>query len=257
MSQTFNTFDLIFIGTSIIFLVTAFLRGIVKEIFFLMTWIIAFLISYFVTPLVSDLLSGQVSNKIMLDVTTRTTLFLVTFFVFIYVTDKPMENIKKKMPILLDRSLGIFFAIGKILLIFGVVYSVIANLYMISLGNKLDADGKKVPDWLSDAKCGNIVRISGEIIDPAVKAFIDAIWKNFSKSNLLPKTLDNKIDEVINSDQVNLPSAQDSKDFLQNDQLKNKNDKSQTDSSSTKETGYNKKDIEKMNRLIDVIDKVN
>jgi hypothetical protein len=67
------------------------------------------------------------------------------------------------------------------------------------LGKKNDSTKVQIPTWLQDAKCFGILRTSGEIIDPAVKLFFDAVAKNFDQVIPKPKEdeLDKKIDEVI------------------------------------------------------------
>ncbi len=249
MSATFNTFDLIFIAFSLIFIVVAFFRGFVKELFSLLIWIAALGVSYFGAPLLAKFLTSYSGNKMVLDIVARTMLFIVTFFALLLSTSGLVKNLKEKMPPILDRSLGVLYGIGKTLLIFGAFYAVIANLYGFLLGKKPDSDGKKVPDWMIEARCGNILKITGDIIDPAVEAFIGAITKNFEKPGFLPKTLDDKIDETIDEDK-NKPVVDDKKDREQQDQIIN-----ETHNKIEKETGYDKKNIDKLGRLIDVIDK--
>ncbi len=246
MSTTFNLFDLIFIAFSFIFVVTAFFRGFVKEVFSLLIWIIALAVSYFGAPFLAKLLSSYSHNKMALDVASRTILFILTFIILLFSTSNLSDGIKDKMPQLLDRSLGVLYGIGKTLLIFSVVYAVTINLYAFLLGKQQDPDANRVPAWLSEAKCGNILAISGEWINPAVEAFMGAITKNFDKPGFLPKTLDDKIDEVIDEGDTKAKTKTHSKSLSSDDAL---NDEIE------KETGYNKKDIEKMNRLIEVIGK--
>ena len=250
MSATFNTFDLIFFACSFIFIVVAFFRGFVKEIFSLFIWIIALAISYFGAPLLAKLLTSYSGSKMVLDVVSRTMLFIVSFFILLLSTSGLINDIKEKMPPILDRSLGVLYGVVKTLLIFGVFYAVIANLYGFLLGKKQDPDSKKVPDWLTDARCGNILRMTGETIDPAVEAFIGAIIKNFEKPGMLPKTLDDKIDETIDN-------------TVKNHELDLQARPDETSESAEpaavkkieKETGYDKKNIDKLGRLIDVIEK--
>lgn len=260
MSETFNTFDLIFISFSLIFIVVAFFRGFVKEIFMLLIWISALVISYFGAPLLAKALSSYSNNKMVLDIASRTTLFIITFFTLLFSTSDLIKGMQDKMPDILDRSLGILYGIAKSLLIFGVFYAVLANLYAFLLGKQQDPDGKKIPSWMVEAKCGNIVRIAGEAIDPIVETFIGAIIKNFDKPGYLPKTLDDKIDEVVEEDkitnhQTNVKSNK--KSSAANSQETGQTAEDELNDHIEKETGYDKKNIDKLGRLIDVINKVN
>ncbi|NBV05811.1 MAG: CvpA family protein [Proteobacteria bacterium] len=256
MEQVFNTFDLIFIALSLIFITVAFFRGFVKEISSLVIWIIALSISYFGAPIMSELLASYCSNKVVLDIASRSILFIVSFFILLLSTSGLINDLKEKVPPIFDRSLGILYGILKTLLIFGAFYAATANIYSYLLGKKQDSDSKKVPAWLANASFGNIVRISGEIVDPAVEAFIGAITKNFDKSNFIKKdqesedkTLDDKINETVDEDVKTIDQKKGSKPSKKID--------NKTSEDLEKETGYNKKDIDKMNRLIDVIGKIN
>jgi hypothetical protein len=137
----------------------------------------------------------------------------------------------------MDRSLGVLYGIGKTLLIFGIAYSIIINLYSFLLGDKQDPQDNKAPDWLSEARCSGILQITSDFIHPAVDSFMSAITKNFDKPGFLPKTLDDKIDEVVDDKKIDADDAE------------------KTSKQVEEDAGYTKKEIEKMNRLIDVIGK--
>lgn len=285
MSTTFNLFDIIFIAFAFIFVIIAFFRGFVKEIFSLCIWIAALLVSYFGAPFLAKLLASYCKNKMVLDAISRTILFISTFFILSFSTSNLSDALKDKMPQILDRSLGVLYGIGKTLLIFSVFYAVTLNLYGFLLGKDQDPDGNRVPIWLSEARSGNILRITGEAINPAVSSFMSAITKNFNKPGFLPATLDDKIDEVVDEEDGSLDISSSAK--TQNNtttksrntadmhisrntaDLNNKsNSKNKTASQDQgdpkaetiedavqKDTGYNMKDIEKMNRLIEVVGK--
>ncbi len=253
MSQTYNTFDLIFISFSFLFIAVAFFRGFVKEIFSLLTWLIALCISYFGTPFLAQALSSYSHNKLVIDISARIILFIVSFFALLFATSSISNDFKDKMPVVLDRSMGVLYGILKTLLIFGVFYSVTANLYLFMLGKDHDVEGRKVPSWLAESKCGNILRIAGEVVDPAVESFITAITKNLNKSGYIPKSidpqsLDYKIDEVIEGDK---------KDESKTTTTKQKNQENESPDTIEQDTGYDKRNIDKLGRLIDVINKSN
>lgn len=260
MSATFNTFDLIFMAFSLLFIVVAFFRGFVKEIFSLLIWVVALMVSHFGAPVIAKLLTSYTGSKLVLDVVSRILLFIFTFFGLLFATSDLVDNIKEKMPSLLDRSLGIFYGILKSLLIFGAVYAITANLYGMLLGKKGEAGEKKVPQWMVEAKFGKVLKMSGAVLDPAIESFIGAVMKNFDKSGMMPKSLDDKIDEVIEEDKTKPVTKDHDLDFqARTDQVSET--KTNKDNKKTKsldeETGYDKKNIDKLGRLIDIIDKTN
>ena len=237
MATTFNIFDLIFIAFAFIFIVAAFLRGFIKEIFSLIIWIISLTVSYFLAPFTAELIITYTHSAMVADLVSRVILFIFIFVVLVFSTSNLSDAIKEKMPQLMDRSLGVLYGIGKTLLIFGIAYSIIINLYGFLLGDKQDPQDNKAPDWLSEARCSGILQITSDFIHPAVDSFMSAITKNFDKLGFLPKTLDDKIDEVVDDKKIDADDAE------------------KTSKQVEEDAGYTKKEIEKMNRLIDVIGK--
>jgi uncharacterized membrane protein required for colicin V production len=268
MSTTFNVLDLIFIVLTIIFILTAFFRGFVKEIFALFNWIIAFTVSYFLTPYLTEFCAKYFDNKFGLDVSVRSILFVTAFFITAISTSGLSNSMKDKMPKAFDRSLGVLYGFIKTLLIFGFVYALYFNVYQMILGDKLKDNVLKVPSWLEEAKCYSLVRISGETLNPLVKGSFDAVSKNFDQ--VLPKhildqkdvqdELDTKINEVIEEKTFDSFNKRLQKESVKENPKKVDSLKVQKPdlSSSSKElqnSGYSKKDIEKMNHLIEIIDK--
>jgi membrane protein required for colicin V production len=239
MSTTINLLDLIFISFAVIFVALAFFRGFVKEIFSLFNWIIALIVSYFFSPYIADILSSYSKNRIAIDVASHFVIFLITFIATIFSTSEACKIIQKKFPKYIDRSLGVLFGLVKTMLIFGFIYSLANNGYSLLVGKnseKQELANENLPSWLKDAKCYNLLRVSGDIIDPIVKGFLSSINKSFD--NTIPKeskNLDEKINQLIDDEKTNFQP----------------NNEKEVESG----IGYNKKDIEKMNRLIEIIDK--
>lgn len=237
MFTSFHYLDLAFIVFSLIFVITAFLRGFVKEIFSLLNWVVSLTLSYLLAPYISKLFESYSDSKLVIDISARIIIFVLTFIIFAISTSGLSKALKDKMPKAFDRSLGVFYGLIKTLLIFGLFYSITLNLYGYLLGKKTT----EIPSWMKEAKCYNILRVSGEVLDPLVKEFFEAITRNFDHVVPESKELDQKIDDVMKQ-----------KDKIDDglDPMKEEGKKAVENNS-----GYNKKDIEKMNRLIEIIDK--
>lgn len=237
MFENLNFVDYTFIAFGFIFILTAFLRGFVKEVFALFNWALALVLSYLLTPYVSKFFQSFSDNKLLIDISVRVVIFIIVFLIVAISTSGLCKSLKEKIPKAFDRSLGVLYGLVKTLLIFGFIYSLIANVYGVLLGSDDDKDSKKLPSWLLEAKTHNILKISGETLNPLVKALFDEVTKNFDKVVPPQKDLDKKIDEVI-----------DEKD-KSSDKTSNGDVKAVDDLDS----GYSKKEIEKMNRLIEII----
>ncbi len=236
MSTTFNTLDLIFIAFTLIFVATAFFRGFVKEIFALIGWVLAFVGSYLLTPYLSELVNVYSQNKLVADLLSRTLLFVVIFLGYTFSISNFVNELRDKTPRAFDRSLGVLYGLIKTAIIFGAVYSVTLNALEFAAGKPVEESSPQFPAFLREAKCHDIMKGSADVLNPAVTLFFDAVVKNFEKS--LPKKdgeeLNDKIDKIVQD---------------------KKSDVVDFDKGATPDTGYNKKDIEKMNHLIDIIDK--
>lgn len=237
MATTFNVLDLIFISFTILIVATAFLRGFVKEMFALAAWLLSFIISYFASPIVAKLLSSYASNQLVLEVVCRLIIFILVFVLFIVFTGDLSKELQNKMSNALDRSLGVFYGLIKTLIIFGFVYALAINIFTIAGGKSLQNKPIKenLPKWLVDAKCYNLIRISGEIINPAIKTFISGISDGWGGSmpnikGAPEKSLADKINELNTEPTEEIKPAED-------------------------DLGYTKKDVEKMRHLIEIIDK--
>jgi uncharacterized membrane protein required for colicin V production len=234
MLESFNLFDLAFFGFTILFAILAFFRGFIKEISSLFIWITALAVSYFTSPYVSDLLSRYSDSEVAIYAATRVIVFVSVFFIISISISGYVKDLKEVVPSSFNRSFGVLLGICKSILIFSFIYSAAYNATFVI--SKKTGEKVALPTWMTEAKCGNILKIPASEINPLVKKFVEAIADNFY-SSFAPKTLDDKIEQVIDESQ----NQKDAKAYKEEDEVF--------------DYGYTKKDIQKMNRLIDVIEK--
>lgn len=235
MSTTFNMFDLIFIAVAIIFLIVAFFRGFVKEIFALLNWIIAILLTYFLSPYLAKFIESYSHNKAVANVVSTTLLFIAIFIASIFLLREIANSCKDKMPATLDQILGVVFGGLKVFLVFGLVYAFTINIYSMLLGDGAEGKTKAelTPNWLYDAKCKPYIEPFGKAFNPLIEKAVFGAKENFSNKKIDTKKeeeLDEKIEEVIEEKPV------------------------KNSSGKNNEKGYTKKEIEKMNRLIEIVE---
>ncbi len=231
--------DLAFLAFILIFVVTAFFRGFVKEIFALLNWILALIFSYVLAPYAAELIEKYSKNALVSDIIARSLIFVVVFFVCAISTSNLRDGLKEKIPKAFDRSLGVFYGLVKTILVFGFIVSLAFNLYGFLLNKKIEESSVELPIWYKEAKSHDILKFSSQMLDPAVKLYFDAASKNFEHVIPKSKNLDEKIDEVI--DQKN------SKKVVEENSVELEK--------ALEDSGYNKKDLEKMNRLMEIIGK--
>ena len=242
MSNALNVIDLAIIILGLIFIIMAIFRGLTKEVFAFSNWIIAFSLSYFLAPYFAEFLKNYVESKIVVDLSARGIVFIIVFITIALSTSGLCKTLQEKVPQTLDRFLGVCFAIFKTLIIFGCLYSIYINVYGFILGNKLN-DREKIqdPKFLIEAKSYGIIKAWGGFVDPVVKVFFNAISKNMEFSISKSLEFEDKINETVDDKSLDVDGS-----------LKNL-DKSS--SQNEPEPGYNKKDIDKINNLIDKIEK--
>lgn len=249
MLNQFNFFDFVFIAFALIFVALACLRGFIKEIFALLNWVISLTVSYYASPYLAKLLSSYSDNKYLLEISSRIILFILTFIVTFFSTSSLRDALQEKAPKAFDRSLGILYGLLKTLLIFGFVYSMAEKIH-----SHLDQESEgKLPLWLAESKSSNILQIPGKMLDPITNAIIKIFDNGLNGKAKDDKKLDEKIDEVV--EEYNSGQAVDANgDKAKKVKKENKKNKKDVKDDSP-DAGYNTKDIEKMNRLIEIIDK--
>lgn len=252
MSTTFNILDLIFLALTLVFVITAFLRGFVREVFALLNWIMALGISHLITPVISHLFYSYSTNTMVIDVVIRLIIFIFIFIATAMTTSKLRKAIKEKIPTSFDTSLGVFYGLLKSVLIFGFIYSLMTNLYGFALDTSAKQAAKKLPLWAREAKTYRLISFAGETIDPIVKTFFDSVAQNFDRKIPRDTELDSKIDKVLDKE-INLDNFD--KEKIDDIDSKRLNDTLESDAmkEALENSGYDKRDIQKMNRLIEIV----
>lgn len=237
--SSISTIDLVFVIITGIFILTAVLRGFVREVFAILNWIAALLLSHLLTPIASKIVLFYTDNTLVADIVTRTVLFVAVFVGVMLTTSGLSSSLRDKIPLMADRILGVTFAIFKSILIFGIVYSVILNIGAFATGDKQSFSPRNFESqWLSNAKTKGIIKSAGVAVNPLVKTFLNSIIGNFDRSirnkgKLIPdqKDLNKKINNIIEEGDEIIPDS-----YLED-----------------KDSGYNQKEIKKMDRLIEIV----
>lgn len=249
--NSFNNLDIIFFLTTLAIVSVACYRGAVKEVFSLLNWIIAFALSYLISPFLSHKLSPFFDSKLTLDVSTRIFIFVISFIAFLLFTSNFTRDLTESINTYINRFLGLCFGFIKSILIFGLFYSLYNCFFDYALGRRLvKNESTRMPKWFINSYSAPIITFSGDLIDPVVRGFIGILKINFSDALKIQDVVKYKIDEnndadnLLNNGEQNLNENLDPKksEIKKNSFTQQKND-----------LGYDKKDIEKMQKLIEII----
>lgn len=249
--NSFNNLDIIFFLTTLAIVSVGCYRGAVKEVFSLLNWIIAFALSYLISPFLSHKLSPFFDSKLTLDVSTRIFIFVISFIAFLLFTSNFTRDLTESINTYINRFLGLCFGFIKSILIFGLFYSLYNCFFDYALGRRLvKNESTRMPKWFINSYSAPIITFSGDLIDPVVRGFIGILKINFSDALKIQDVVKYKIDEnndadnLLNNGEQNLNENLDPKksEIKKNSFTQQKND-----------LGYDKKDIEKMQKLIEII----
>lgn len=267
MSTTLNMFDLIFIASTVIILLLAFFRGFVREIFSLINWIAAITLVHFLSPYVAKIIAKYSGNLVVANIISSSVLFILVFIVSTLVTRKFAHALKEKLPMTLDQTLGVVYGFLKTLLIFGFVYS--ATIYMHSsiFGGSASAKGS-MPYWLYDSKFRSVIEPFGKALNPIARSLLSESEERYVKPSSKKikeqkneirkgskKAIEGAIEEkysplqIFNTSRKNIEKTKPARK-----PIKIYEEKVKKVDENYKETGYSKKQINKMDRLIEIVE---
>jgi len=291
MTTDYNIVDIVFITSALIIIGIASFRGLIKEVFSLMSWVVAFLASYLLSGIVAKLFAQHSTlNIVIIEIITRSVIFTIVFLIMIFSTSGLAKEITSSFSPALNNFLGVIFGAFKTLLIFGLLYATYLTINQIMTGTKIVTNkNDKTPKIISSAKTGGIIKYSGELLQPIVYGFIGSIYNNYSGSlsgkaqeitpllHLIQNNynIDELQQELENNKNINSDSTNSNIDDYRNnleklqekltnntqtnqDQGNAKNEEQQINTQQnnqapSEEKGYNQQDIKKKDYIIKVI----
>jgi uncharacterized membrane protein required for colicin V production len=269
------TLDIIFFTTTLLIVIVATYRGIIKEFFSLINWTFSFALSYLLSPFIAKMLVNTMESKLILNVTVRVAIFMISFLVFMLSTSRFVEDLTFSINVYFNKLLGMVYGVFKSILIFGLMFSLYNCFFDYALGQKLiNKNANKMPNWFVYSYSSSIISFSGDVVDPVVKGFIGFLKFNYSDVIKIDKTIETKykyetIDDLANPSnfpenqlQLNDSKPDNSSNMNNNNNQPNKNFKTIQNNQEKKSVniknkednnGYNKQDIQKLQKLIEII----
>ena len=249
--NSFNNLDAIFFLTTLAIVFVACYRGAVKEVFSLLNWIIGFALSYLISPFLSQQLSPFFDSKLILDVSTRIVIFMISFITFLLLTSRFTSDLTESINTYLNRFLGLCFGLLKSLLIFGLFFSLYNCFFDYALGRRLvKSESSRMPKWFIESYSAPIISFSGDLIDPVVRGFIGILKINFSDVLKIQDTVKYKAEDL---EKIKLIDDEQQNYQNENPTPKKSEIKKNSFTQQKNDLGYDKKDIEKMQKLIEII----
>ena len=123
-----NTIDIIVIAVVVLSAVIAFLRGFVREVLTIGSWLGASLVTLYGFPLLQGKFEQWISSKMAADIVCGISLFLVSLIVFSILSHMIAGFVRGSALTAVDRSLGLLFGLARGAILVSLAYMLIFAL---------------------------------------------------------------------------------------------------------------------------------
>lgn len=254
--EPLNNVDVVILIGIALSMLVAFIRGFVKEVLSILGLILFIAISSFLSPVLLPWMNQYIESKTLSYVVIVLLIMSVFYAIWIISTDKLIAKIRTSTLSFMDRLFGLLFGFLRAVIILGFCFLVVK----IILPDELKDGPLKESQYFMMAKgCSDLIEktLPEDIIKETVKSV-----ENMNKAEKKPVEKVKKEDKNKKNDKdvvSNLPSELDQEqmnkmfDMLVKPEIKKevKNTKKAT-SKSKEVTGYNNKDTNSLDRLIDL-----
>lgn len=259
MEQLNNIDVVILIGFALSMLV-AFIRGFVKEILSILGLALFVIITIYLAPIMEPWMSKYIANSLMAKFVVFLIILAVFYAIWIISTDKLIAKIRTSTLSFMDRLFGLLFGFLRAVLILGFCFL----LVKIALPEELKSGSLKESKYFMMAEgCSDLIEklLPEDFIKNTMKSFEDLnkAEKKPQKDKEKQKEDNAKKNEDSQAKESGLPSQLDQKQMDKMFELLVKPEVKGSKKNPTKETkeskGYDNKDVNSLNRLIDITTK--
>lgn len=207
------------------------LRGFIRELFSLLTWIGSGTLTIALRPVITNLISQKISNTILANAISSLLIFVIAIIGLSILTSNISKTITTKFPSSINITLGIAFGFAKGFIISSLIFATIINIF----DDGFNLKDKFGPGWLQKSATYKPLSFGAYLILPVVDPILNEMKSDYSVSDedIEKKGIKNDAKEKIN--------------------LLKTNDKEKTTNDNKKEEdGYTKDQIDKLDHLIDL-----
>jgi membrane protein required for colicin V production len=264
MEPLSNLDIVILIGFAISMLV-AFIRGFVTEVLSILGLALFVILVVYFSPMVLPLISKYIASKILAQIVAFLLIMAVFYTIWIIGTDRLVMKIRKSTLSFMDRLFGLIFGLIRALLILGFCFLIIKVILPEELKD----------DMIKKSKFFVVAQTSSDMIEKLlpekfVEETVASVKDSVADKNKVEKKTEEKekkedkdnADNKEKTEDKGLPSKIDqeqmNKMFEQLIKPEVKSDKKTENKSDTKKTeskGYDSKEINNLDRLIDITTK--
>ncbi|WP_371345623.1 CvpA family protein [Ancylobacter sp. IITR112] len=145
--------DIILIAVMVVSGLLAMVRGFVREVFAIVSWVAAALVTLYAYPHALPFAKQYISNETFAMAATVGSLFIVTLLIVSIITVRISDLVLDSRIGALDRTLGFLFGLAR-----GFLIMIVAFLFF----NWLVQNEQGQPEWIRDARTKVVLQSAGD-----------------------------------------------------------------------------------------------
>jgi len=182
--------DAVILVILLISAVFGFIRGFVKEVLSVAGWIGAIFLTLYLFPLLQPLARELIVNLLIADILTGAVIFILSLVILSYISHAISAKVKASALGALDRSLGIFFGLGRAVILLGIIW--LAFVQFIPENDR--------PEWILKAKMLPIVASAGEFV-------AELLPPNMRENLVISRERDQEVLDQLKKEYEKLPDS--------------------------------------------------
>ena len=256
--EPLNNIDVVILIGVVLSMLVAFIRGFVKEVLSILGLALFIIITTYLTPILTPWMNQFIASKLMAQFVIFLVIMAIFYAFWIIGTDNLIAKIRTSTLSFMDRLFGLIFGFLRAVLILGFVFLIVKIVLPEEIKDK-DGILRKSQYFMMAEPCSDLI----ESLLP--EDFIKNTMKSVEEINKTEKKTDKKEnkkeeEKTSQSRETGLPSELDQKqmdkmfDLLVKPEIKgsSKQEKTKSTDKTNEKTGYDKKETNSLDRLIDI-----
>lgn len=237
-------FDYIVFGIIGFFTLLGLVRGFIRELSSILSWVGSAFLTVLLRPVFNEVISQKISNPMLSNAVSSFLVFVVAIVALSILISNIARSINAKFPSSINITLGMAFGFTKGFLISSLIFATVLSMF----GDTDDLSSKSGPKWLQDSQTYRPLSFGAYLILPFANSMLGEIKQQYNTPKVEEDETEN-FDDKIDT----LRRYKEDVDTV-NKILDKIDTKKDTDNQNSEESGgYKKEQMEKLNRLIDII----
>ncbi len=259
--EPLNNIDVVILIGVVLSMLVAFIRGFVKEVLSILGLALFIILTTYLTPVLTPWMNQFIASKLMAQFVIFLVIMAIFYAFWIIGTDNLIAKIRTSTLSFMDRLFGLIFGLIRAVLILGFIFLIVKIVLPEEIKDK-DGILRKSQYFMMAESCSDMIEslLPEDFIKNTMKS-VEEINKTEKKTDKKDTKENKKEDEkTAQSKETGLPSELDQKqmdkmfDLLVKPEIKSssKQEKTKSTGKINEKTGYDKKETNSLDRLIDI-----